>query len=377
MPEKPTILHISNDFPNSSLYKQLVLHLDELDIRQSIYSAVRTKKEAMFNPPELSHIELWVQNILSRHDRLLFRLKIRKLYKVLYSRVDVSNIDIVHAHTLYSDGAVALKIKQDLKIPYIVTVQNTALNAFGRYRPDLKWRRDKILKEAKRVVFYSPAYRQKLLHSLTSKIKEQVKNNSIIIPNGIDPYFLHTKLPKREDKRELKLLFVGRFLKIKNIPSLIKASEMLPKKLNVSLSLVGGGKEEERILKIVDSKPAINYLGYVRDKKELRRIYQDHDIFVMASKPETFGLVYIEALSQGVPVIHTKGEGIDRLFKNEHISESVVDPKDAREIAQKIQLLAHRLDVQLRRKCQIAVQKFDWSLIAKQYEALYEFILKE
>ncbi len=330
----------------------------------------------MFNPPELSHIELWVQNILSRHDRLLFRLKIRRIYKDLCSRVDASNIDIGHAHTLYSDGAVALKIKQDLKIPYIVTIQNTALNAFGKYRPDLKWRRDKILKEAEKVVFYSPAYKQKLLRSLSSKIREQVKNKSIIIPNGIDPYFLHAKLPKIEDNRELKLLFVGRFLKIKNIPSLIKASEILPKKLNVSLSLVGGGKEEERILKIVDSKPAINYLGYVRDKKELRRIYQDHDIFVMASKPETFGLVYIEALSQGVPVIHTEGEGIDRLFKNENISESVVDPKDAREIAQKIQLLAHRLNVQLRRKCQIAVQKFDWSLISKRYKELYEFALR-
>jgi glycosyltransferase involved in cell wall biosynthesis len=376
MSKKLTILHISNDFPNSSLYKQLVLHLDELDIGQSVYSAVRTQKESMFNPPELSHIELWVQNILSRHDRLLFRLKIRRIYKDLCSRVDASNIDIGHAHTLYSDGAVALKIKQDLKIPYIVTIQNTALNAFGKYRPDLKWRRDKILKEAEKVVFYSPAYKQKLLRSLSSKIREQVKNKSIIIPNGIDPYFLHAKLPKIEDNRELKLLFVGRFLKIKNIPSLIKASEILPKKLNVSLSLVGGGKEEERILKIVDSKPAINYLGYVRDKKELRRIYQDHDIFVMASKPETFGLVYIEALSQGVPVIHTEGEGIDRLFKNENISESVVDPKDAREIAQKIQLLAHRLNVQLRRKCQIAVQKFDWSLISKRYKELYEFALR-
>jgi glycosyltransferase involved in cell wall biosynthesis len=372
----PHILHVSNAFAQSALYKQLVSHLDTLEIHQTVYSAVRTNKEADYNPPELSHLNLHIRNLLHPYDRLFFRNKIRKISKDIFNEVDLSSVDLIHAHTLYSDGAVALKIKQNFNIPYIITVQNTALNAFGKYRPDLKWQRDKILKEAKKIVFFSPAYRQKLLISVSSEIKEQVKVKFIIIPNGINPYFLQSNLYRREDRQELKLLFVGRFIKLKNIPNLIKAFEKLPKELKASLTLVGSGEEEKTIRKMADPKPDINYLGHVSDKKKLCRIYQNHDIFVMVSKPETFGLVYLEALSQGLPIIYTKGEGVDGYFKEGAIAEAVDNPHDTKEIANKIEILSKRLDKTLQKECVKQAKKFDWNRIAKRYKKLYRAALE-
>jgi glycosyltransferase involved in cell wall biosynthesis len=371
MYRKLNVLHVSNDFPNSSLYKQLVIHLDDLDVKQTVYSAVRSKEESRYQPPELSHLQLYIHNILYPYDRAFFRLKIRKIYKDLCKEVDISNVDIVHAHTLYSDGAVALKLKENFNIPFIVTVRNTALNVFNRYRPDLKWWRDKILVEAKKVVFLSPAYKKKLLMSVSSGVKKRIIDKLIIIPNGLDPNFLNENTSNDNDKSDLKLLFVGRFLKLKNIPKLIEAIEKLKENLNVTLTLVGRGEDEEKIQKMIDSKPYVNHLGFVKDKKRLRNIYRSHDIFVMVSKPETFGLVYIEALSQGVPIIHTEGEGVDGYFEEGDVSETVKNPSDVKEIAQKIRLLANRLDNKLQENCIKAAQKFDWSLIAKQYKNLY------
>ena len=108
------VLHISNDFPNSSLYKQLVLHLDELDIKQAIYSAVRTEKEAQYSAPKLSHLKTNIRNILRSYDRILYRSKIKKIFNDVTKQIDLKKVNIAHAHTLYSDGGVALKIKREL-----------------------------------------------------------------------------------------------------------------------------------------------------------------------------------------------------------------------------------------------------------------------
>ena len=60
----------------------------------------------------------------------------------------------------------------------------------------------------------------------------------------------------------------------------------------------------------------------------------------MPSFHETFGLVYIEAMSQGLPIIYTKGEGIDGYFKEATVGYSV-NPKDVKNIVKKIEMIIH------------------------------------
>src|SRR5690625_4503801 len=121
------ILHIANDFSNSNLYKHLVLHMDQMGIEQAVYSAVRTQNETQFNLPKINDIH--IKNILKSYDRILYRLKIRKIHKDLSSQIALSKIDLVHAHTLYSDGGVSLKLKKSRGIPYIVAVRSTYMNS--------------------------------------------------------------------------------------------------------------------------------------------------------------------------------------------------------------------------------------------------------
>ncbi len=372
------ILHISNSFPNSRVYTELVHHLGELGVNQTIYSAVRTQKEAAFDPPELSCLKTDFKNILHPYDRIFYRNKIRKIYKDVIKRNDLKNVDLVHAHTLYSDGGVALKIKKKKHgVPYLVAVRSTDLNSFQKKRPDLRLKRNKILREAEKVIFISPAHRKKFLALLKNPLKTEVFDKTVTIPNGLDPFFIEHASIQNVRQSTLKLLYVGDFRKLKNISTLIKAVHFLNKDKNVDaeLTIVGnGGTEEAKIKQILNTGkyPYIKYLGMITERKSLRKIYAEHDIFVMISKPETFGLVYIEALSQGLPIIYTKGEGVDGYFESEaQFAYAVEDPQNINKIAQKIIDASLQLDTKLKKTCIEQAQQFNWTNVAAIYKNIY------
>ena len=111
-----------------------------------------------------------------------------------------------------------------------------------------------------------------------------------------------------------KILFVGRISKEKNLMRLIEAVLKLRKVFkNVELTIVGSlGNDQKKILPLIQKNTGVvNYLGPVSSKNQLLEIYREHHLFAMPSLIETFGLVYIEALSQGLPVLFTENQGID------------------------------------------------------------------
>ena len=66
----------------------------------------------------------------------------------------------------------------------------------------------------------------------------------------------------------------------------------------------GGGTEAQKVLANVERDPDLyKYYGKIYDKDELIKIFQSCDVFAMPSRHETFGLVYVEAMLQGLPVI--------------------------------------------------------------------------
>src|SRR5690606_36956584 len=109
-------------------------------------------------------------------------------------------------------------------------------------------------------------------------------------------------------------LFIGRFDKNKNVEYLIDSLSIIKKELQIPihLNLVGGtGTNHERILKKIKLLDWIKYHGEIFDKGVLKNIFNISDYFSMISHTETFGLVFIEALSQGKPLLYSKGQGVD------------------------------------------------------------------
>jgi glycosyltransferase involved in cell wall biosynthesis len=107
----------------------------------------------------------------------------------------------------------------------------------------------------------------------------------------------------------------------------------------------------------------------VEDPRVLAEIYRQHDIFVMPSFLETFGVVYIEALSQGLPIVFSRGQAVDGYFAPGTVGEPV-DPHDAESVQRAVLSIAARLDT-LRPQCVAAARDFAWSSIAQRYVGLY------
>jgi len=366
------VLHLSNSFPRNKLYAQLFWNLDKLGIEQEVYSAVRTQKETEIEYDFLRNIRTHVHLILAKKDRLFFRSKINKIYNNITSVTDFSSIDVVHAHTLYSDGAVALKIKQYFNKPFVVTLRNTDMYKFPTYRPDLNRLRNTILQNAERVFVLSPMYREVLLRKLPSKVAHEIQQKLNIVPNGVDDFWLDNSYSLKRKNTTLKVLFVGHFTENKNTEKLIKAVYKIAQHRSIKLTLVGGGRDKHnRIVSMVESGeyPFARYLGRIEDNRVLMEIYREHDMLVVPSYRETFGLVYIEALSQGLPIIHSKGQGVDGYFQKNTVAESV-DPKNENDIAEKILILSKRME-DVRKNCAYEASKFRWSHIAEEYIRWY------
>lgn len=361
------ILHICNDFLGSKVHVNLY---NNISYEQYVYFPFR-KHTKDKNMPQLNqNISLIKGCYLSLYHKVLFRNKINFLLNDLIKKVDINKFDLIHATTLYSDGVLAYKLFKKNSTPYVVSVRNTDVNLFLKYRPDLNILINKVLLNASEIIFVADSLHANFYsNSHIKKIKTRIIDKSTIIYNGIDEYWFNNYFRKKEKIYSTKILFVGAFDKNKNTINLIEAFNSLVKKgYDLELNLIGrNGSEEEEIKKIASKSKGINFIGEVSNKYELLCHYRNNNIFALVSKRETFGLVYIEALTQGLPILYSKGQGIDGVFE-ERIGEGV-NPNSIESIEKGLDKLIKNYQTYLDRK--IRLDKFSWSEISQQYKYIY------
>jgi glycosyltransferase involved in cell wall biosynthesis len=370
------VLHLCSDYAKQHVYLELVSHLDALGIAQFVYVPVRSAAELGVNQDDsLRCVRFTFSHVLRPWHRLLFRTKVRTVLRDVLDHVDVKTIDLVHAHFLYSDGAVALKLNERYGLPYVVTVRNTDVNVFMRYRPDLERLCWKVIANARNVVFITPAYLELVIARAPRAMQQILRRKARIVPNGVASYWIEQAPPRRlarKDGKRLRLLYVGDFSRNKNLATTIRAAEGLNAHSPTGLTLVGGGGDGEKevdALLSTGAYPFVTRLPRIQDRDRLAAVYREHDIFVMPSLSETFGVVYIEALSQGLPIVHTRGQGVDGYFAPKTVAEAA-DPHDVASVQSAVSDLAARLDA-VREECVRAARAFGWPFVAQTYAGLY------
>ena len=228
-----------------------------------------------------------------------------------------------------------------------------------------------ILEQSSQIIFISNALKERFLnHPLIKKNKHKLNHKCLVINNGIDPYWLENRTEKREIE-PTKILYVGSLVKRKNATKLIHSVLNLRKSgLQCELTIVGeGGSLQKEVEQLASANyPIINYIGAVKDKTKLKEIYNNHHIFALPSNIETFGLVYIEALSQGIPVLYAKNQGIDGTFK-EMVGEAI-DFNNENGIETGLKKLVENYNSYELEK--IDFTRFSWGDIAKTYLNLYK-----
>lgn len=202
--------------------------------------------------------------------------------------------DVIHSH-FFQISNLAVFLKRKYKIPLVITEHSSLLNG-DISKINLKLMKNSF-KYADQIISVSP--------SLAKNIKTKFTYDSKIIYNIVDTDSF--SFIERKQKKEFLFLSIGLLIKRKGFHLLIEAFKKADFDSNVFLNIVGEGKEYNYLQKQIDSyglASQIKLLGK-KNRTEIQEIMKKSDCFVLSSRAETFGVVYIEAMLTGLPVIAT------------------------------------------------------------------------
>jgi len=378
--DKMQLLHVCSYYIGNKIYKNLVDKLSNKGIEQLVYIPIKDSKLIGANEiMDKSNVDYYYSNILKKKDKYFYKAKIKKQFKDILNKLIDTNFkpDIIHAHTLFSDGGTAYLLKREYNINYIINIRNTDINTFYKYGLHLRSFIHKVLREASQIIFLSPKYKETFLSFIPPEFKKRIQYKCIVIPNGINDYWFDEQgiLPERivNKESEINLIQVGAIEKNKNYSKTIEVvKEMTEMDFSIKLNIIGDGNERENILNLIKEQNIeenVVYHGFIENKYNLDKLYSKSDIFIMPSFKETFGLVYVEALSRGLPIIYTRGQGIDGYFNEGEVGYSV-NPFSSEEIENSIiKIVDNYNEITLRAVA--AAQNFKWDDIAEDYLEKY------
>lgn len=173
---------------------------------------------------------------------------------------------------------------------------------------------------------------------------------------------------KKINKNKLRLLTVGSLTKGKNQALVLQTLPKLSNKFEYRI--VGDGPEMNNLKKLskklkIDQR--VKFLGKLVDGK-LKDEYKNSDIFVLTSTSEAFGLVFLEALASGLPIVTMKSlEGIVDLYHPDCFQ--LVKKYDPDELKEAILKSVKKIDNKI---CKEHAKKFSWEKIAVKYCSIFE-----
>lgn len=373
------VFHVNSNYLTSKLHENLIDKLETNALHNIIYMPVKKEKrnEFLF---ESKH-DFYNPITFNNRDRFFFHYKQNKIWNKLNELFNPNEFDVVHAHTLFTDGYVAYRLNEKFNIPYIVTIRGgTDIHIFFKRMLHLRATGRNILENANQIVFLSESTRTKLLNRFIKdqQLKKSILEKSHIIPNGIDDFWFENENKPKNLKapRELKVISVGKKLKKKNFLGTIQALNYLKEHYSIDSQLEAIGKTyEDSYIKQMHANAEIKLENISEiSREQLIQHYRENDIFVLPSFSETFGLVYPEAMSQGLPVIYSEQEGFHGQFKEGEVGYAV-DPNNAQDIADKIQLITKNYETISKNTLQ-AYEKFNWKNLSEKYISLYNTVSK-
>jgi glycosyltransferase involved in cell wall biosynthesis len=211
-----------------------------------------------------------------------------------------------------------------------------------------------------------------------------------VIYNGVDPAKFEFSWTEEERKTwrgrlarpdEKIVMFVGRFVREKGIQILLQAaSAVLAEQPNTKFVIVGGGNREalERFVRWYGLKDKVLFTGFMANRS-LHQLFRSADVAVFPSLYEPFGIVALEGMAAGAPVVSSDAGGLPEVVSHDKtgttsyagnpgslawaILNVLKDPKRAERLKQAAR---KRLDTD-----------FNWGIIADQTKAVYDRVWKE
>jgi glycosyltransferase involved in cell wall biosynthesis len=288
-----------------------------------------------------------------------------------YSYFDLAHIHV--AQPLFPEiGGLFCRLNN---IPYVahVRIDLQPSGIFGFLLPFYKkYILKPFLTRSSRIIVLTEDYKE-----IVSKKYSIDKGLIKVIPNSTDFRILR-RLPKKIND-PMRILFVGRICKQKNLPLLIDSFEKISNKYSLVLDIVGDGPDTEKVKKLIMKKKLQNkvIMKGIKKGRDLEEIYKKSDIFILTSRQESFGTVLIEAMASGIPIVANKIPAVRNVIKDGY-NGLLVKPTPEN-LAKAIERLINnpKLREKLAKNGLKEVKKYSWDKVVDQTIEVYKEVLAE
>ncbi|SFU28325.1 Glycosyltransferase involved in cell wall bisynthesis [Clostridium sp. DSM 8431] len=288
-----------------------------------------------------------------------FNKRMEKLYLEIVKKE--GKVDVIHAHSAFWGGISAAFVAKKYNIPFVLTEHSSLKNSV--YVKDSYY---KYIKEA-----YDSA--DKLItvgNGLKKELENYTDNNIEVIHNLVD--FSKFKVKETEKHEGVKLFSLAYLVEGKGMEALIKAFNEAFKDENVTLKIGGDGEkrhELEALIKELNLESKVELLGMLSREEVVSEI-NNCDGFVLASEHETFGVVYIEAMALGKPVLGTKNGGAEDIIRD--YNGILVENKNHKELVKGLKEFVHNINsydkTLIREMC---INNYNEDVIVQKIEDIY------
>lgn len=324
--ERPLVVHVSADFPDpikpfkTPVIKKLI-ELTDFSFDHRVISINRTSPGAALTfrtillPGELkfeeSEFERGVTLSYSAPSKgLRHRTKLLQLGdRIAEACLELNRKpNLLVAHKLTVEGIAVRRAAQRLMLPYAVSVQGNTDTKILATRPDLRSELKRIYHEAEVVFPFTP-----WAQTFVDGVLGERKGPSHLLPCPTD---LDEVQPPRLGGDGFISVFHLKNWREKNLQGLVKAWKLLARNGRAPrLEVIGGGTKADfsKCIEIARDTPEIHFTGPM-NRTQLAERMASATALVLPSLRESFGLVFIEALFAGTPIIYPSGAAIDGYF---------------------------------------------------------------
>ena len=295
--------------------------------------------------------------------------------------VQLHKIDILHVHYAIPHAYAAYMSKQMLKtrginLPIVTTLHGTDITLVGSH-PFYKNAVEFSINNSDAVTSVSKDLKMDTLSYFS------IKKNIEVIPNFVDlgkynhfhENFNRSVLANNNEKI---ITHISNFRKVKRIDDVINSFNLINKKINSKLILLGDGPERIKAEKLCDVLNLNDKVLFLGASNETAKILCLSDVFILASTTESFGLVALEAMASSVPVVSTNSGGLPEVNIDGFSGylSNVGDINSMAKNAIKILESSTKL-INFKKNAKLQANKFDVHNIVPIYEGVYKKTLEK
>lgn len=283
------------------------------------------------------------------------------------------NYHILHYYFGLPTGLLQWLPGKHRRVPYIVSLRGSDVPGYDKFNTTLQTIH-RLLLPVTRSIWNNASKIIALSGALRDTALETAPDADIdVIANGIESEQFYHADARRSHDDTVELICVARLIERKGIQHLLRALRTMEHK--VHLTIVGEGNYKQELVNYAEQyqvEDKVTFHGYC-PREYLVELYSASDIFVLPTMAESFGLVFIEAMACGLPVIGTTVGGVpDIVLADNGI---LVEPDDYRGVREAIDSLAGDAPrrAAMAKACrQRVLDHFSWLSVAEKYERCYE-----